>query len=134
VTKHDKQTIRAIPAVAGREVLTPQQVGKRLLAIEYRGRTIGEWATEAWADEEKPFHEAVRSPSGLLLRKIGLGASNLGCKYLHFYEVHRVLAALPELARWSGMLRGWEGVLPDGTPIPNSKPAAVQLSLVRNND
>lgn len=128
---------KQIAIASAHKPLGAHQIGQRLWAAEYKGGTVGEWATEVWEAKEARMQtgsfEMTDRRSKEVLREIGMGAFCVEYRYLHFYEIHKLIKALPEMRPWATTLRGWEGILPGGVPLLNveEKRAAALLSVVR---
>jgi len=66
------------------EPLAPQQLGAKLWNAEYKGKTIGQWTTDAWLESETggdSEHESELEELGLL--------ALLDPEHLYFMHLHK---------------------------------------------
>lgn len=116
--------------------LTPQQIGSRLWASVYQGRTIGQlFLATLDALRTCDLEHIMRCPERELLSELGISAQMLtswsmdrpGDYYAHFLALPLLFKKIPELKRWHSTFAGWYGVKLGGVPYPldyRPKPAA----------
>lgn len=133
VHKSEEDVINAIHLVTGKERLTPAQVGDRLWNTEVQGKTVGEWAIEAWALDHQDPMAARRSLAFKALESIGFTPDTLDDDILHLHNPEVLLRALPEFGLWTSTVNELLRFEEDGEPVFNKKRTAVKLSVVKKD-
>jgi len=106
--------------ILGPEPLTAHELGAKLWNAEYRGKSIGQWAKEAWRETllDAPHHMPGNSPVDVL-GELGLLATRAP-QYIYIMQLYKLSELLPELRPYVSTLFTWEGVYPQGRPYLKS--------------
>lgn len=106
--------------IEGAASLTSQQLGVKLWNAEYRGKSIGQWAEEAWRESlfDAPQHMPGNSPNDVL-GELGLLAMRAP-QYIYIVQLYKLSKLLPELRPYVSTLFTWEGVYQHGRPYLKS--------------
>lgn len=92
----------------GPKPLTHNQLGAELWDTEYKGKTIGQWAVEAWRELPDAIPTSVLAELGFSVRHAP--------QYLCLSEPHELTRWLTQFWPCAAMLVTWDGIEAGGIP------------------